>query len=98
LGSFRYFRVIIRLIFLSPSKSDLPYDCWSAGATGFGTQLVLKYLFNSINGSDVIENDFKEPIIQYNEYNNILQNIIIKKHFNSLSKESNSSIVSESII
>jgi hypothetical protein len=40
-----------------------PGECVSEGATGYGTQLVLKYLFNFVNGkTDINEEDHKTPV------------------------------------
>jgi len=60
LGSSRYCRVnyLFILFLFRPSHAVSPYDCISQGATGFGTQLVLKYLYNfAFDGSDVKPED-----------------------------------------
>jgi hypothetical protein len=53
----------VHLDIAGPASTLGPGDCVSEGATGFGTQLVLKYLFNySMKGTDVKEEDLKSPL------------------------------------
>ena len=60
MGSLRY--CWVNLLFnIRPSSSATSNDCWSAGATGFGTQIVLKYLYNFCKKTDVQPEDMKTP-------------------------------------
>jgi leucyl aminopeptidase len=58
----------VHLDIAGPSTNTEDADCFSHGATGFGTQLVLKYLYNSIDGSDVKEEDSKITKIDEEDY------------------------------
>ena len=49
------------ILIYSPTHSVSQGDCVSEGATGYGTQLVLKYLYNYSSQTDVLEEDFKSP-------------------------------------
>jgi hypothetical protein len=69
------------LILLRPSHAVSDYDCWTAGATGFGTQLILKYLYNYIYNTDVHQNDFHEP------YSFTTQNILNNEKLSNISDE-----------
>jgi leucyl aminopeptidase len=53
----------VHLDIAGPSHAASPYDCVSQGATGYGTQLVLKYLINNSKGTDVKEEDYNDPTI-----------------------------------
>ena len=54
----------IHLDIAGPSTSNAADGVYSEGATGFGTQLVLKYLYNECYGSDIVE---ETPITQNNQ-------------------------------
>lgn len=64
MGSFRYCRV--KYIVSSnyrPSHAVAPSEIGPEGATGFGTQLVLKYLYNESSKTDIHKTDFTDPTL-----------------------------------
>lgn len=52
----------VHLDIAGPSHAGSTYDCWTQGATGFGTQIILKYLYNFVNKTDVLPEDFQTPV------------------------------------
>jgi leucyl aminopeptidase len=63
----------VHLDIAGPSTCEEASDCVSEGASGFGTQLVLKYLYNSINGTDFKEEDLKMTKMEDEDYLGINQ-------------------------
>lgn len=45
----------IHLDIAGPAMCNSAYEVYCEGATGFGTQLVLKYLYNECYGTDTVE-------------------------------------------
>lgn len=52
----------IHLDIAGPSQSASADGVFSEGATGFGTQLILKYLYNECYGTDNVEEEKKDEI------------------------------------
>ena len=58
----------IHLDIAGPSQSNSSEGVFAEGATGFGTQLVLKYLYNECYGTDVKE---EIPIVEESKEVNV---------------------------